>query len=124
QPPAAAKKISSKNRKIFIFIAVGLAIVTLVAFAVFKKRAPAIAVQTEKIAQRNLTEIVTANGKIQPVVQVTISPEVSGEITELNVKEGQPVKKGDLLLKIKPDFYTAALKQAQASYASSLSSRN
>ena len=49
--------------------------------------------------------VVVANGKIEPVVQVKISPEVSGEIIELDVKEGQNVKKGDLLFKIKPDNY-------------------
>src|SRR5262249_20156299 len=74
-------------------------------------------------ARRNLTEIVVANGKIQPVVHVQISPEVSGEIIELPVKEGQLVKKGDLILKIKPDFYIANRNQAEASYKSSLASQ-
>ena len=64
--------------------------------------------QTDKVTRRNLTELVVANGKIQPVVQVKISPEVSGEIIELPVKEGQRVKKGDLLVKIKPDIYVAS----------------
>jgi HlyD family secretion protein len=81
-------------------------------------------VQTDKVARRNLTEIVVANGKIQPVVEVTISPEVSGEIIELPVKEGQSVKKGQLLLKINPDIYLAALNQAKASYASALATAN
>ncbi|MEI9962869.1 MAG: biotin/lipoyl-binding protein [Limisphaerales bacterium] len=79
--------------------------------------------QTEKVTRRSLTEVVVANGKIQPVVQVTISAEVSGEIIELPVKEGQSVRKGDLLLKIKPDFYVAALNQSKAGYESSLNSR-
>jgi HlyD family secretion protein len=64
-----------------------------------------------------------ANGKIYPVVQVHISPEVSGEIIELPVKEGQFVKKGELLLKIKPDVYIANRNQADASYKSSLASQ-
>ena len=64
--------------------------------------------QTEKVARRNLTELVLANGRIQPVLQVKISPEVSGEIIDLPVKEGQKVNKGDLLVKIKPDFYIAS----------------
>jgi HlyD family secretion protein len=105
-------------------ILIVVAVAVIAAVMVFKKRAPAIAVQTEKVARRNLTEIVTANGKIQPVVQVTISPEVSGEIIALAVKEGQHVSKGDLLLKIKPDSYVAALTQAKASYKSSLSARD
>ena len=87
---------------------------------VFRKKDLPITVQTEKVARHNLTEIVVANGKIQPVVQVKISPEVSGEIIELPVKEGQLVNKGDLILKIKPDFYAAQRNQAEASYKSSL----
>jgi HlyD family secretion protein len=73
-------------------------------------------VETEKVARRNLIEKVMANGKIEPVIQVKISPEVSGEITQLAVKEGQRVKKGDLLVKIKPDNYLAASNSAAASY--------
>jgi HlyD family secretion protein len=115
QKPGASK-IARRNRKIFIFLAVVLALVALAAFLIFGKRTPPVVVQTEKVAGRNLTEIVVANGTIQPVVQVTISPEVSGEIIELPVKEGQPVKKGDLLVKINPDVYIAALDQAKASY--------
>ena len=59
----------------------------------YKKRELPIEIQVEKAARRNLTELVVANGKIQPVSQVKISPEVSGEIIELPVKEGQQVKK-------------------------------
>jgi len=80
-------------------------------------------VQTEKVARRSLTELVVANGRIQPVVQVKISPEVSGEIIALPVKEGQAVNKGDLLVKIKPDFYIANRNQAEASYKSSVAGR-
>jgi len=91
--------------------------------AILKKREVVITVQTEKVARRNLTEVVVANGKIQPVVQVKISPEVSGEIIELPVKEGQQVAKGQLIVKIKPDFYIANRNQAEAAYKSSLASR-
>jgi HlyD family secretion protein len=59
-----------------------------------------------------------ANGRIQPVLQVKISAEVSGEIIALPVKEGQNVKQGDLLVKIKPDIYIAAVNQAKALYES------
>lgn len=76
-------------------------------------------VQTEKVSRRNLTEIVVATGKVQPVLQVVINPEVSGEIIELSVVEGQVVKKGDLLLKIRPDNYVASRNSAQASLKSS-----
>lgn len=81
-------------------------------------------VQTEKAGRRNLTEIVTATGKVQPVVQVKISPEVSGEIIELPVKEGQFVKKGDLLVKIRPDLYLAGRNSAEANFKSSVAGMN
>ena len=90
----------------------------LTAVVILKKRDVVITVQTEKVVRRNLTEIVMANGRIQPVLQVKISAEVSGEIIDLPVKEGQSVKKGDLLVKIKPDLYIAAVNQAKALYES------
>jgi HlyD family secretion protein len=112
-----------KRRKLIIFSAIGLVLVTLIVLAIFKKREPVITVQTEKVAHHSLTNIVIANGKIQPVIQVTISPEVSGEIIELPVKEGQQLKKGDLLVKINPDIYIAAVNQAKANYESSLAAK-
>jgi HlyD family secretion protein len=114
---------SKKRRKVVVFSLIGVALVGLTLMAGFAKREPVITVQTEKVARRNLTEIVVANGKIQPVVQVKISPEVSGEIIDLPVKEGQQVRKGDLIMKIKPDFYIANRNQAEASYKSSLAGK-
>ncbi len=113
----------NKRRKIIIFSAIGLVLVALALVAVFKKRAPVITVQTEKVSRHSLTNIVVANGQIQPVMQVTISPEVNGEIIELPVKEGQQVKKGDLLVKINPDVYIAAVNQAKAGYESALAAK-
>ncbi len=117
-----AKSKSKTGRKVLILVIVLLVIGGLTTAAILKKREPIINVQTEKIAKRNLTEVVVANGRVQPFLQVKISPEVSGEIIELPVKEGQKVKKGDLLVKIKPDQYVANLKQSKASYQSSRSS--
>jgi len=88
-----------------------------------RKKEPIVTVQTEKVTRRNITEIVVANGKIQPVLQVMINPEVSGEIIELPVKEGQLVKKGDLLVRIKPDNYRAIRNSSEANYRSSLASK-
>src|SRR6266436_4745691 len=110
---------SNKRRKILIFGLIGLGVAGLTVWAILKKREVVITIQTEKVSRRNLTEIVVANGKIQPVLQVKISPEVSGEIIDLPVKEGQQVKKGDLILKIKPDFYIANRSQSMANYESS-----
>ena len=116
--PATPRK---KKRGMWIAIlAVVLTVATLAVVMVLKHRAPPITVQTTKVLRHSLTNLVVANGQIQPVVQITISPEVSGEITELPVKEGQLVNKGDLLVKIKPDVYVAAVSQSKASYASSV----
>jgi HlyD family secretion protein len=79
-------------------------------------------VSTEKVARRDLIELIPANGKIQPVVQVVISPEVAGEITALPVREGDRVKKGDLLVQIKADTYKASRNSAEASYMSAIAS--
>jgi HlyD family secretion protein len=121
--PRVGKK-SHRKRNLFIILGAVLLLVAAGAFWFFRKHDPVVMVQTDKVARRNLTEIVVANGKIQPVLEVTISPEVSGEIIELPVKEGQQVKKGQLLLKINPDIYTAALNQAKAGYESALATAN
>src|SRR6185436_18860825 len=113
-----------KSRKKFIWLSLVLcAGIGTGAFFYFRKREVVPTVQTEKVARRNITELVVANGKIQPVVQVVINPEVSGEITELPVKEGQPVQKGDLLVKIKPDNYRASRNSAQANYKSAVAGK-
>ncbi len=114
---------SKKRKKLIVFAVIVLALAGLTLAAVFKRRDPVISVQTEKAARTNLTEIVVANGKIQPVLQVKISPEVSGEIIELPVKEGQQVKKGDLLVKIRPDTYVANVKSAEAGYLSAVAGK-
>ena len=64
-------------------------------------------VEIASVMTTTIVETVSATGKIQPEIEVKISSEVSGEIISLNVKEGQVVKKGDLLVKINPDLYTS-----------------
>src|SRR3954470_22871793 len=112
------------GRKVLIFSGLALVLIGAGSYAAFRKKELPIKVQTEKVSRRNITELVVANGKIQPVLQVVINPEVSGEITELPVKEGQSVKKGDLLLKIKPDNYIASRNSALATHRSGLASKN
>ena len=106
-----------------VFSLLGVVLAALTVGAVFHKGEAVITVQTEKVIRRNITEIVSANGKVQPVLQVKISPEVSGEIIELPVKEGQCVQKGDLIVKIRPDFYLAARNQSEASYKGALAGK-
>src|ERR1043165_543941 len=72
-------------------------------------------IYTEKTAVRNIVEVVSATGKIQPETETKISSDVSGEITELLVKEGDHVKKGDLLCRINPDIYVSAVDRMNAS---------
>jgi HlyD family secretion protein len=114
---------SKKGRKLLVFLGIVAVVGGLTVAAVLRKQEAVITIQTEKVTRRNLTELVVANGKIQPVTQVKINPEVSGEIIEMPVKEGEQVKKGDLLVKIKPDFYMANRNQAEASYKSSLAGK-
>lgn len=114
---------TTKGRRIIVFSLIGLVLASLAGVAFFRKREPIVTIQTEKVTRRDITEKVVANGKIQPVLQVKISPEVSGEIIDLPVKEGQFVKKGDLLLKIKPDFYIAQLHQSEAGYEAAVAGR-
>lgn len=71
-------------------------------------------VAVEKVQRRTITESVTANGKIQPVTEVKISPDVSGEIVELHVKEGDEVDQGFLLARINPDTYISQRDRAAA----------
>jgi HlyD family secretion protein len=125
-PPiiASVPKKSKKGRKTLFFIIAGLILVVVVLVVIVHGKKPPIIVQTEKVARRNITEIVVANGKIQPVTQVTISPEVAGEIISLPVKEGDRVKKGDLLVQIKPDNYQATRDSADANYRSALANKS
>mgnify|MGYP003541896918 FL=1 len=76
-----------------------------------------IKVSSEKVIPRDITEIVTASGKVYPEIEVKISPDVSGEITELNVEEGDSVRKGQVLARIYADIYATQRDQAAAQVA-------
>jgi len=119
--PANNKK---KNRKkIIVLSVVGLLVIVFIVLAILgTKKEEIIIVQTEKVSRRNITQTVTATGKIDPEFKVVITPEVSGEIVYLPVKEGQRVRKGDLLLKIKQDQYLAQRDRAVANLQSAKAS--
>ena len=100
------------SKKILIRVGVAIIIVAIVVLAVARKKGligeeDALKVTTEKAMLRSIIETVSANGKIQPEVEVKISPDVSGEIVELYVKEGDEVKAGDLMAKIDPKIYAS-----------------
>ena len=113
-----------RSRKGWILAGVALVLAGSGALYFLRKKEVPITVQIEQVTRRDLTETVVANGRIQPVTQVVISPEVAGEIIELPVVEGQLVKKGDLLIAIKPDNYKASKNSAEASYKFALGSRD
>jgi len=113
---------------------VGVAAIVLLIVLVVAKRAGwlgdsnLVKVSVEKVIRRDLVETVSANGKVQPEVEIKISADVSGEITELYVKEGDVVKKGTLLCRINPEVYasnydraTAAVNSSKASFQNSKS---
>ena len=106
-----------KNRKLLWILA---AVVLLTVLAAVGKRmgwwgqTPPLEVAVEKVAHRDLTETVLASGKIQPVTEVKISSEVSGEIVALTIKEGDAVRKGQLLARINPEMMAAALDRNEA----------
>ena len=80
-----------------------------------------ITVQTSLVQKKTIIQTVSASGKIQPEVEVKISPDVSGEIVQLYIMEGDQVEKGDLLLKIKPDTYQSMLDRSEAALNTSKS---
>src|SRR6059058_2642564 len=110
---AVKKRRSRRGRKILIGSA-GAALLLIIGLVVAGKREKPIPVTTEKAILRTILQTVSATGKIQPETEVKISPEVAGEIIELPVEDGMQVKKGDLLVKIKPDSYKAQLEQQEA----------
>jgi HlyD family secretion protein len=116
--PQAARKQRARRRKQIIWGLVGLFVLWLIISIALSKRQKPIPVTTEKAARKTILQIVSATGKIQPETEVKISPEVAGEIIELPVEDGMKVKKGALLVKIKPDSYKALLEQQEAAISS------
>ena len=116
--------MKNKSFRIIIIVTVALIILAIVGKRLgwFGKE-ELIEVATEKATSRTITEMITANGKIQPETEVKISPDVSGEIVELYVKEGDDVKQGTLLVKIKPDTYVSMVQQAESALNSMLANQ-
>lgn len=107
----------SKTVKIII----GVSILILVSVGIYLKKSgkigssgKGIEVEFGNAKQVTIIETVTASGKIQPEIEIKLSPEVSGEIIELNIQEGDKVEAGDLLVKINPDIYETSVTRARA----------
>lgn len=108
-----AKKKKS-NKLLYIL---GAVVIIIIVVAVIKKQSDkgkGKPVEVEKVSRATIVEKVSASGMVQPVIEVKISPEVPGEIIELNVEENDSVVRGDLLLKIRPDNFISALDRATA----------
>ncbi|MGI8956518.1 MAG: efflux RND transporter periplasmic adaptor subunit [Chthoniobacterales bacterium] len=115
-PPAPTVRRQRKSRrKLYIVLGVvGVILLLIISSIISGKREQPIAVTTVKAIRRTIIETVSATGKVQPETEVKISQEVAGEIIELPMEDGKEVKKGELLMKIRPDSYKALLEQQQA----------
>jgi HlyD family secretion protein len=114
-------EMPKNSSKTWIIIATVL-VATLITVAIIGKKqgwiggAKAVEVNFDKSARVNIVEKVSASGKIQPQTEIRIAPDVSGEITDMYVAEGDSVQKGQLLLRIRPDNYQTAVSRAEAGY--------
>jgi HlyD family secretion protein len=103
------------KKKMWIIIGASAVVILIVILSVIKGgSSEGIKIATEKVVLRTITQTVSANGKIQPEKDIKISPYISGEVVELYVKEGNQVKKGDLLAKIDPEIYISQFDQSVA----------
>jgi HlyD family secretion protein len=109
-----SKQKSLLNRKTIWISLAALLLAGGLLFTFFKLREKPIEVTTEKVSVKEVVHIVTATGKIEPALVVAMSPDVSGEIIELPVSDGQSVRKGELLFKIQPDIYINQVEQSLA----------
>ncbi len=102
-----------------ILIGLGILVVLLIPVAILAGGGEeGIEVETADVKVRAITESVTASGTVAAEVEVPISSDVSGEVVQLAVEEGQVVERGQLLLRVRPDFYASQQEQAQAQVAS------
>src|SRR5450432_635132 len=112
-------KQKKKSNKI-IYITIGGVIVLILLLVVGKSqgwigKSKEIEVEFAKAKRVSITEKVSASGTVQPVTEVKLAPEVSGEIIELNVEDGDSVKLGEILVKIRPDIWISQLERQEAS---------
>jgi HlyD family secretion protein len=109
------------KKTIYILIGVTVAVIGLLVIlsktGVIGNKDEGKEVEISTVTASTIVETVSATGKIQPEIEVKISSEVSGEIISLPVKEGQVVKKGDLLVKINPDLYTSGYNRSVSNLA-------
>jgi len=114
-----AKRKKKSNKTLFILL--GIVVILIIAAVIGKSagfigKSKEIEVDLAEAKEGVIVEKVSASGTVRPVYEVKLSPDVSGEIIELNVQEGDSVIAGDLLVKIRPDLFVNALERADANY--------
>ncbi|NQW30430.1 MAG: efflux RND transporter periplasmic adaptor subunit [Ignavibacteria bacterium] len=109
-----AKRKKSKKALVIALVIIGLAVVAAVVFLMSSRRDGPILVSVESVSERTIIQTVSAIGKLQPELMVKISSEASGEIMFLGARDGDTVKRGDLLVKIQPDIMETQLTQTKA----------
>jgi HlyD family secretion protein len=107
----------NKRTKIWVGVALALVLLSVAGFAIQRARQRGPEVRVEAVSRRDLISTVTASGIIEPTRKVDISADLSGRVIELAVEEGQMVSRGDLLLRIDPTSYQAAVRRAEAAVA-------
>ena len=112
--PLTTKQRRARRKKQIIYGSIGLVVLWIVVSIIWSKREKPIPVTTDKAIRKTIVQTVSATGKVQPELEVKISPEVAGEIIELPVEDGKEVKKGDLLVRVRPDSYKALVEQQEA----------
>ncbi|HRS91754.1 MAG TPA: biotin/lipoyl-binding protein, partial [Candidatus Marinimicrobia bacterium] len=112
------------GKKILITVIVIVVIGAIVLLNMNKKKEKPLAVQTEKVKRQTIVQTVNASGSLQPVSQVKISANVSARIINITVKEGQTVKKSDLLVELDRTQYEAAYEKAVSTVQSAKANRN
>ena len=111
-------------KKIYWILIIGVVIVLVVVVLKFMNGNKPLEVYAEKASIRQIIEVVSATGKIQPETELKITSDVSGEITEMLVKEGDQVKKGQLLCRIRPDLYLNAFERVKSNVNSTKANLN
>ncbi len=108
-----------KHKKAIVIII--LVTLSLIAYIAHKNRGNVIVVECSHPTVETIEKTIPVNGKIQPTKSISISPEVSGEIVDINYNEGDEVNYGDIIIRIKPDLYESLVERAEASLGSAIS---
>lgn len=116
--------MKTRNKWLIGIAVLGLGLVGVAVLGKLKGAEKVLEVETLDVKHETIVQTVSATGKIQPEIEVKISSEVSGEVIELPIKEGQIVEKGDLLVRINPDLYESGVDRMTASLSNSKAGLN